>query len=84
MLVSATPQGIACLIITAVGFLNSANKDRPALKSFKLLKESALPLSCLKNLSLLLLKPKILAAWCGFSPYLRSSILCPSNNKYSS
>ena len=54
MLVSATPQGIACLIITAVGFLNSANNESPALKSFKLLKESALPLSWLKNLSLLL------------------------------
>ena len=61
-LVSATPQGIACLIITAVGFLNSASNESPAFKSFKLLKESALPLSCLKNLSLLLLKLKILAA----------------------
>src|ERR671937_548779 len=43
---TATPQGFACLTITHAGSSNSRMQSRAALRSLRLLYESARPCSC--------------------------------------
>ena len=75
---SATPHGLACFTITQAGLLNSLTHSQAASASTILLYESSFPwiISALAIfLFFKLSKVKRVAFWCGFSPYLRFTLL---------